>query len=49
LQNTACALYGVVRPAGPVFVGAEVRRLATQYAAGRVDNHHLNLAMGFEF
>lgn len=49
LQNTACAAYAIVRPAGPVFVGAEVRRIETRYIGARFANNHLNLAMGFEF
>ena len=49
LQNTACALYTVIRPAGPVFVGAEVRRIDTRYIGSTFVNHHLNLSMGFEF
>jgi hypothetical protein len=39
----------LLKPAGPVFVGMEVRRIATQYSNARFDNHHLNLALGFEF
>lgn len=49
LQNTACAAYMIVRPAGPVFVGAEVRRIDTRYVGATFVNHHLNLAVGFEF
>lgn len=49
LRNTSCAVHAMLKPAGPVFVGMEVRRIATQYSNARFDNHHLNLALGFEF
>jgi len=49
LRNTTCAIYAIVKPGGPVFVGAEVRRIATQYTIARFDNNHFNLALGFEF
>lgn len=49
LLNRACAAHMLLRGAGPLFLGAEVRRLETTYAAGRFINHHLNLGVGFEF
>ena len=49
LQNAACAVYGQLQPAGPVFVGAEVRRLATKYAQGTLANNHINFVIGFQF
>jgi hypothetical protein len=49
LQNRMCAVYATVRPAGPVFVGAEVRRIETRYNAGVFSNNHFNIAIGFEF
>lgn len=49
LQNTACALYTIVRPAGPIFLGAEARRIDTRYIGSTFVNHHLNLSIGFEF
>jgi hypothetical protein len=49
LRNSACAIYAIVRPAGPVFVGAEVRRIDTKYVNTSFLNSHLNLAFGFEF
>ena len=49
LRNSACAVYAVIRPAGPVFVGAEVRRIDTRYVGATYVNNHLNLALGFEF
>lgn len=49
LRNTSCATYVLAKPAGPVFVGLEARRTATQYASARYDNNHFNLAIGFEF
>jgi hypothetical protein len=48
-RNTTCAAYSIVRPGGPVFLGIEARRTATQYLARRFDNNHFNLAVGFEF
>jgi hypothetical protein len=49
LRNLACSGYTIVRPGGPLFFGAEFRRLETKYAAGSVANNHFNLAAGFEF
>lgn len=49
LANRACAVHATLRPGGPLFVGAEVRRLATGYTAGTVVNHHLSVVSGFEF
>jgi hypothetical protein len=48
-RNQSCAVYSILRPAGPVFVGAEVRKIETKYQTRSFTNHHLNLAMGFEF
>jgi hypothetical protein len=50
-RNGACAIYAMVRGAGPLFVGAELRRLRTRYAAGSQDftNDHVTVATGFEF
>jgi len=48
LRNQACAGYGIFRP-GPLFFGAEFRRLETKYASGSVGNNHFNLSAGFEF
>lgn len=47
-RNDVCAAYAVIRP-GPVFFGAEVRRLRTEYQAGRFTNDHVTLVTGFEF
>lgn len=49
LRNAACAVYGQVKPAGPVLIGAEVRRLETRYAEGTLENNHINIVIGFEF
>ena len=49
LRNQACAAYTIIRPAGPLFIGAEVRRIDTRYASGSVAATHLNLSVGFEF
>jgi hypothetical protein len=48
-RNTTCALYAIARPGGPVFVGAEARRMETKYLTRSFQNHHFNLAFGFEF
>jgi len=50
-RNGACAVYAMVRGAGPLFVGAEVRRLRTRYAPGSQDftNDHVAIATGFAF
>lgn len=49
-RNDACAGYAIVRPSGPLFFGAELRRLRTEYSAGgRFANDHVSLTMGFEF
>ncbi|MGH7616997.1 MAG: hypothetical protein ACREPM_07200 [Gemmatimonadaceae bacterium] len=49
LRNTAYAAYTIVRPAGPTFIGAEVRYISTKYSSGTFANTHINLAFGFEF
>jgi len=48
-RNDACATYAMMRPAGPLFFGAEWRRIRTGYASGRFTNDHVTLAAGFEF
>lgn len=47
-RNDACSLYAV-RSFGPLFGGAEWRRLRTEYTTGRYNNDHVTLALGFEF
>lgn len=47
-RNDSCAGYAVIRP-GPLFFGAELRRLRTEYANGRFTSDHVTLAAGFEF
>jgi hypothetical protein len=47
-RNDACAGYGVVRT-GPMFFGAEFRRLRTEYVTRRFTNDHVALVTGFEF
>jgi hypothetical protein len=49
LHNQACSGYTIVRPGGPIFLGAEFRRIETRYAVGSFADNHLNLAVGFEF
>jgi hypothetical protein len=48
-RNDACATYAIFRPTGPLFFGAELRRLRTEYATARYTNDHVTLAAGFEF
>jgi hypothetical protein len=48
-RNQACAVYSIVRPAGPTFIGFELRKIETKYQTRSFTNHHLNLALGFEF
>jgi hypothetical protein len=49
LKNTAIEGHLHLRPAGPLVIGLEYRRLETTYAIGKLANDHLNLALGFEF
>ncbi len=49
LRNGSCAAYTILRPAGPLFIGAEFRRIETKYASGKFANDHLSLSFGFEF
>lgn len=49
LRNQSCAGYTIIRPGGPLVVGAEYRRIETRYLSGVVANNHLNLSFGFEF
>jgi hypothetical protein len=48
-RNDACAAYTMYRPVAPLFIGAEIRRLRTEWAPGRFTNDHVTLAAGFEF
>jgi len=50
-RNDACSTYTFVRPAGgPIFFGAELRRIRTAYAASaRYTNDHVTITTGFEF
>ena len=49
LRNTTAEMHVHLRPAGPVVLGFEYRRMLTTYAAGKFANDHLNLAVGFVF
>jgi hypothetical protein len=49
LRNAASEAHLHWRPAGPLVFGLEFRRIETMYAAGKLVNDHLNVAMGFEF
>jgi hypothetical protein len=48
-RNESCAAHLTVRPSGPLFVGAELRRIRTAYASSRYVNDHVTFAAGFEF
>lgn len=48
-RNDSCAGYVTVRPQGPIFIGAELRRIRTEYLLGRFTNDHVTLAFGYEF
>jgi hypothetical protein len=49
LKNTAVEGHLHIRPAGPLVIGFEYRRLETTYSIGKLANDHLNIAFGFEF
>ena len=49
LKNAVSEVHLHFRPAGPVVLGLEARRMATTYATGTLRNTHVNLAVGFEF
>jgi hypothetical protein len=49
LRNVATEVHLHLRPAGPLVLGFEYRRLATTYTAGPLTNDHLNIAVGFVF
>jgi hypothetical protein len=51
-RNVACEAHVLVRPAGPLLVGLEARRMETTWAVAvqrKFVSDHFNLAMGFEF
>lgn len=48
-RNDACAAYTLYRPTGPLFVGAELRRLRTEYVTGRFSSDYVTIVTGFEF
>jgi len=48
-RNLAFETHVIVRPAGPLLLGVEYRRMETRYAVGTFADDHLNLATGFEF
>lgn len=49
LRNFVCAGMVEWRPRGPLVFGAEVRRFATDYAAGRFTALHFNVAAGWSW
>lgn len=48
-RNDVCTGYAMLRSMGPLFVGAEYRKMRTRHAAGPFTNDHVTLATGFEF
>lgn len=48
-RNVTMAIHALVRPGGPLILGAEYRKMTTTYAAGAVSNDHLNVSIGFVF
>ena len=51
-RNVACEAHLLFRPAGPLFVGIEARRMETTWVAAgdrKFVSDHFNLALGFEF
>ena len=49
LHNEVRSAHLLVRPGGPIVAGVEYRWLRTRHDVGRAHDHHLNLAVGFEF
>jgi hypothetical protein len=49
LRNAAAEVHLHLRPAGPLLLGLEYRRLETTYRSGPLVNDHLNVAVGFSF
>lgn len=49
LRNESCAAHVTLRPSGPVFFGAEVRRIRTAYNSSRYVSDNVTFAAGFEF
>jgi hypothetical protein len=49
LRNDSCAAHLTLRPSGPLFFGAEMRRIRTAYSPSRYVSDNVTLAAGFEF
>ena len=49
LRNESCAAHLTLRPSGPLFFGAEMRRIRTAYSSSRYVSDNVTLAAGFEF
>ncbi|HJR62530.1 MAG TPA: hypothetical protein VJ803_02420 [Gemmatimonadaceae bacterium] len=49
LENAGCEAHTIVRPGGPMIAGLTYRTQRTTFPEGKVRNHHVNLAVGFEF
>jgi hypothetical protein len=48
-KNVQTAAHLHLRPAGPIILGLEYRRLETTYTSGPLVNDHFNIAIGFVF
>lgn len=48
-RNEAQAVHAQWTPVGPLIVGVEWRRIATEYAFGTLRAEHINVAFGFTF
>jgi hypothetical protein len=49
LKNEVTEAHLHLRPAGPLVLGFEYRRMQTTYSTGKLVNDHLNVAVGFVF
>jgi hypothetical protein len=49
LKNVVNEVHLHLRPAGPIVVGFEYRRIETTYATGKLADDHFNIAVGFVF
>ena len=48
-KNVQTTAHLHLRPAGPIILGFEYRRLETTYTSGPLVNDHFNVAFGFIF
>ena len=48
-RNDSCAAHAAIEPVTGFLIGAEVRRIRTEYASGRFTNDHVTLVLGWGF